>query len=607
MGIAAFDDPGARAAGTQGTRYRVIRARPIAGAGWGMAAWLSLCGVALAQPSGVVPSDNRRAADPSPTPLQPKPDLNAEPVVAPPPQAAPGEATFLIAGYDVSGNTLLDQAVIERTVYPFTGPGRTAADAERARAALENVYRARGFQSVFVAINGATDDNYARLVVSEAAIGRLRVSGAKYYSPQAIRDQVPALREGAVPNLTEAQRELAALERTGSDRRVTPRITTGKIPGTIDVELQVEDSLPLHAGVTVSNDHSPNTAPLRVLANVRATNLWQLGHTFSFSYLVAPERREDAEVFAASYLAPIANSPWSILVYGYKSNSNVALLGGASVLGNGYAIGTRAVLAMPRTGNWSHSFNFGADFKDFIEDTRVPDGTGGFVIITAPIRYIPAQLTYSAQRAGDASTLSVTASATLGLRALDEQTFAGNASDANGRPVPIFTPSFANRRNGASENFVHLNVDVDYNRTLKDDTRLIARATAQYSSQPLISNEQFSAGGIASVRGYLQSEAVGDDGFSGTLEARTPSFGARFSKSLTELRGFAFVDGALVRSRQVLPGEIAQTSLLGVGVGVRAAIRRYLSGDVLLGVPMLDGSATKTGDFDVQFNVKAEF
>ena len=577
--------------------------RPFSGVAAGAFA-LGVAASAGAQPSGVVPSDTRRAQDPSPTPLLPKPNLNAAPVPAPPPTPRADEAKFLIQAYDVTGNTIVEQSVIERTVYPFLGPDRTVADVERARAALEAVYRARGFQSVFVGIGGASPDNVVTLTVTQAPIGRLRVTGSRYQSPQAVRGQVQALAEGEVPNLSEAQRELAALERTGPDRRVTPRITQGIVPGTIDVDLEVEDSLPLHISSTLSNDHSPNTVPLRVSTNVRATNLWQRGHTFSFTYLVAPERRQDAEVYAASYLAPIANSAWSLLVYGYKSNSNVALLGGANVLGNGYAIGTRAVLALPRTGNWAHSFNFGADFKDFIEDTTIPGATAGTTqTIKAPIRYIPAQFTYSAQRTGDTSTLALTLSATLGLRALDEQTL--DFAPTNGPPE--FIQTFRRRANGARENFAHVNADVEYNRTLKDDTRLIARAAAQYSSQPLISNEQFSAGGIASVRGYLQSEAVGDDGFSGTLEGRTPSFNRWSGKFLSELRGFAFVDGAYVRIRQPAPGVTNEYSLLGTGVGLRAAILNHLSGDVILGVPVFDGTQTKTGDYDVQFNVKAEF
>ncbi len=65
-------------------------------------------------------------------------------------------------------------------------------------------------------------------------------------------------------------------------------------------------------------------------------------HTLSSTCLVDPQRRPAAEVYAGSYLAPIANSSWSVLVYGYKANNDVALLGGSQVLGNGYLIGARA-------------------------------------------------------------------------------------------------------------------------------------------------------------------------------------------------------------------------------------------------------------------------
>ncbi len=575
------------------------------GAATALALLLAAGPTARAQPAGIVPSEPRTSVDPSPTPIPPKPDLAAEPAPRAVARAAAGEATATIEAYDVTGNTLLEQGTIERTVYPFLGPGKRGADVEAAIAALQAVYNARGFQSVSVG-RGAIDEatGTVQLVVTEARVGRLRVTGAKWYSPRSVRDQVQSLEEGEVPNLEETQRELAAMERTGADRRVSPKITTGRIPGTIDVDLEVEDSLPLHLSSTVSNDHSPNTQPLRVLTNFRATNLWQAGHTFSFSYLVAPQRRSDAEVYAASYLAPIANSAWSILLYGYKSSSNVALLGGASVLGNGYAIGTRAILALPTTGSWSHSVNFGVDFKDFIEDTTIPGATVGTTQIDrAPIRYIPAQITYSAQRVGSTTTLATTLSATVGLRALDEQVLQAGVA---GQP-PSYISSFARRAPGAHENFVHINADVDWNHTLKDDTRLIARAAAQYADQPLISNEQFSAGGIASVRGYLQSEAVGDDGLSGTLEVRTPSFTKWVGKSLNELRGFAYVDGAFVKIRQPQPEVINRYGLLGIGIGLRAQVFRLLSGDVELGVPMMDGSTTKVGNADVQFNVKAEF
>lgn len=566
-------------------------------------------GPALAQPAGgVVPSEPSRAVDPSPTPIPAAPDLGAAPVPAPSPGPAPGEQRFLIQGYDVVGNTLIEQAVVERTVYPFLGPERSKDDVERARQALENVYRARGFQSVAVAYGGATDDNYVTLTVTEARIGRVRVIGAKWYSPRSVLDQLPEFREGRIANFTQAQRDIAGLERTGADRRVSVTIPPNpRIPGTVDVDLQVEDKLPLHASVTVSNDHSPNTMPLRVLANVRATNLWQLGHTASFSYLVAPQRRTDAEVYAGSYLAPIHGSRWSLLVYGYRSNSNVALLGGASVLGQGYAIGTRALLALGSTASWNHSLNFGADFKDFIQDTTIPGAVLGTTeVVRAPVRYVPATFAYQTQRGGERTTFTAGVSLTAGLRAFDDVVDIGQP-DVFGNPV--FAPTFANAGGsfGSRENFVHANLDIEWTYTAKNDASINLKFNGQLADSRLITNEQFSAGGIASVRGYLQSEAVGDDGASGQIEVRTPNYNGFASKYVRNLRGFGFIDAGYVRLRDAGAGVINEYTIVGTGAGLRASLFGVLTGDLFFAAPLADGSFTKVGDLDVWFNVKAEF
>ncbi|MCT6962764.1 hypothetical protein M1742_24825, partial [Salmonella enterica subsp. enterica serovar Typhimurium] len=84
------------------------------------------------------------------------------------------------------------------------------------------------------------------------------------------------------------------------------------------------------------NDHSADTPELRTIANVRYDNLWQAGHAISATYIVAPQNRNAAEVYALSYLAPLSTS-WSLLGSGYKSNSNANTLGGTNVLGKGHA------------------------------------------------------------------------------------------------------------------------------------------------------------------------------------------------------------------------------------------------------------------------------
>jgi len=518
-----------------------------------------------------------------------------EPITAPVPAPAPVRSApdrFEIAAFDVSGVTRLDAATVENAVYGFTGPDRAATDVEAARKALEDAYKARGFESVLVEIppqpNAGFLAGIVQLRVTEASIGQVRVTGSKYHAPSVVLAQVPALTAGFVPDFTAAQAQIAAANRF-PDREVTPSIKAGKIPGTIDVDLRVRDSLPLHASVDLNNDHNNTTSDLRLAGSVRYTNLWQAGHTISASYLISPKNREEVEVISGSYMAPLLGSRWTLLLYAYKSNSNVAALGGSQVLGNGYAVGTRAIYRF--AGSTEQSLTFGFDWKDFDQDILVPTGPDTPPgLIQTPISYIPLVLSYSRQSVSETSAFNLTIAATAGLRG-----FGSTAQDVQ-----------AQRFNGIG-NFVHANLDVDYTRALGRDFSAFARVTGQFADSPLVTNEQFSVGGNSSVRGYFQSEAVGDDGVNGSLELRSPSLGSSLGSFVDELRVFAFADGGFVRVRSPLPDQIDNFSLLSAGVGSRFQLFRYLKGNVAFGWPLIDGAVSKAGDGMLTFSVKAEF
>ncbi len=507
-----------------------------------------------------------------------------------PSRAAP--PTFEIAAFDVSGVASLGSAVVETAVYPFVGPDRAAVDVEAARKALEDAYKARGFESVLVEIPPQPNETFlagiVQLKVTEATVGQVRVTGSRYHAPTVVAAAVPALQAGIVPDFSAAQAQLAAANRF-PDREITPSIKAGRVPGTIDIDLRVRDTLPLHASVELTNDHNNLTKPLRLKGSVRYTNLWQAGHTLSASYLVSPEDRSQAEVISGSYLAPLAGSRWSLLVYGYKSNSNVAALGGSQVLGNGYAIGARAIFRLP--GQAEQSLTFGFDYKDFKQDISVPTGPDTPPgIISTPIAYVPLILSYNYQRATETSAYNVTVSLTAGLRG-----FGSSAAVVQ------------SQRFFAIGNFVHFNVEADYTRNLGGDFSAFARVNGQFADSPLVTNEQFGIGGNTSVRGYFQSEGVGDDGLNGSVELRSPTFGGKLGRFVDDLRLFGFVDGGIVRLRSPLPDQTSIFRLVSAGAGARFQLLRYLRGDLAYGFPLLEGVSSRAGAGMFTFSVKAEF
>lgn len=506
------------------------------------------------------------------------------------PPAAPAEANARrvnINEYIVRGNTVLEARDIERAVYPYLGPERTLADIEAAREALQTIYQERGYQSVYVDLpEQQVADGIVFLQVTETKVGRVRVVGAQHYSPLAIRDEVPALKEGEVPNFNQAQAELTGLNKSAS-RQVVPLVKEGRMPGTMDVDLKVEDKSPWHASLGLNNDYSADTTRLRSTASIGYDNLWQLGHSVSLTFFTAPQDTDNAKVWSGSYSLPLS-SRWSLQFSGYQSDSNVATIGGTNVLGKGHSFGVMATYAMDPQGAWSNSLSVGLDYKKFDESTRF-----GANVDEIPIKYLPFTLAYNGYRYSESSQSS------LGLSVVGASgSFFNQSSDWQ---------EFDNKRYMASPSFALLRGDGTHTQSLFGDWQLGLRGSFQLASGALVSNEQFSAGGATSVRGYLAAERTGDDGVLGSVEWRSPSLARWLGSNVNEWRFYAFADAATLRLRDPLPEQDSSYSLASVGLGTRLQVLDWLSGSMDWGYPLKDGPNTRKHDPRLNFSVRASF
>ncbi|MEJ2458090.1 MAG: ShlB/FhaC/HecB family hemolysin secretion/activation protein [Novosphingobium sp.] len=521
----------------------------------------------------------------------------------------------MISAIDVVGVTKLSNSEIERIIYPFLGPGRSEGDVTAAQKALQAAYIAKGYEAVEVEIPIQPSDRFAQgivqLAVHEVPLGDVRVVDARHHSPDAVRADVPSLAEGQPIDIAALQRDVAEANRF-PDRTITPRFRAGAQPGTIDVELKVDDSSPVHASVELNNDNSPNTEPLRASGTLRYTNLWGQGHTLSVTGSITPQEPDQSAVISASYNAPFIGTSWGFLLYGYKSNSNVAALGGTNVLGNGYQIGFRATYRLPSE-NTFQQISFGPDFKSFRERLTL-DKTE---LQPTLIRYLPLVVEYTLSGGNPDETYGLTLGVTGGLRAIKRNVCFESPYTIIPDGVPtcalgdgktgIPRDQFAGRAVDASENFVHLNLDLDYTRFLPDDWQLAMRFSGQLADSSLVTNEQFSLGGVSNLRGYYVSEAVGDDGFVSSIELRSPNLGPALGSFVDELRLFGFSDAGYARVRDVAAGQTEDFRLVGVGGGLRVDLLNLITGEFLVGVPLRDGPMSQTGDPRYSFSVRGAF
>jgi hemolysin activation/secretion protein len=510
------------------------------------------------------------------------------------PAASSAGTSLFIREYVVRGNTVLQNAEIEDAVYPFVGPDRSADDIEKARQALEKLYQDKGFQTVQVVIPEPLKAGAVYLQVVEATVGRLRVVGSNYSSLREIKKEASSLQEGAVPNFNDVRKDLVTLNQI-PHRVITPALKAGKDPGTVDVDLQVKDQLPITASLAVNNDHSVNTTPLRLNMAASYDNLWQQGHSIALSFQVAPGRPSDAELFNASYLAPFVGTPYSLQVTALKSDSNVSTDGAVTVLGKGVDIGLRGIMTLPGSERFAHSIQAGLDYKHFDENLNLGAASGAAII--TPVTYFPFTVAYNAYLRERTATDNLSVSLNF-------------ASPRIGSNTSEFDAKRIYARGGA----FYVRAEYDRTQDLPGKFQLFAKAQAEIADQPLIANDQFALGGTDSVRGYFVADYLADTGVSGTIEFRTPSLASllfapadKDAAEQSEIRFLAFLDGGTGETHQPLPGQLSGVSLLSAGLGATAKILGHVDGSIILAVPLISTGATRSSSRQILFNVGTEY
>ncbi len=498
-----------------------------------------------------------------------------------------GEPSFAVREFRITGSTLLDRREVERAVYPFLGDKRTFNDVDKARAALESLYKSHGYETVAVNIPEQTvAGGVVRLEVNERRIGTVRVKGARYFLPSDIRAEVEAAQAGTVPVLPRLKGEVAVLGRIMADRNVTPVLRAGQIPGTVDIDLLVRDQLPLHGSLELNNRYITDTPPLRLEGEIRYDNLWQAGHSLGLQFQTAPQETETLQVLSASYVVRTRTPGEAFVGFIVSSDSDVATLGSLNVVGNGAIYGGRAILPLAERPGRSLSAILGADYRRFDETVA----SLGSDLSNTPISYVP----WVAQLSGGWSSARGNGRALAGVR-------------FGIRGVGNDPQEFEDKRFGARPNFALLQAGYEQQLLLPADATIGLKLDGQVADSPLISNEQFAAGGLESVRGYTEAQALGDDGLRASLELGSPNFGRQLARAIEESRLYLFYDWGKLRIQQPLPGQLSDFRLSGAGVGYRMSAFKHLKLVADAAWALRDLSDVQSGDVRGDFSIEYRF
>jgi hemolysin activation/secretion protein len=485
---------------------------------------------------------------------------------------------FDIDRFEVVGNTLLPAAGIDEVLKPFTGRQREYGDVQRALEALELLYRSAGYSAVLVSVpEQELGKGSVRLNVLEARIARVVVEGNKAFSEANIRASLPALKEGVSPRAADISANVQlANENPAKQADVVLRL--GEKEGEVEARVAVADSRPLKPFVTVDNTGNQQTGDYRLGVGVQHANLFDRDHVATLNYITS-DRTSQVKIYSASYRLPIYALGDSIDAFAAHSDVDAGTtqttFGALAFSGKGDVFGLRYNQLLARSGEYSHRIVYGFDERRYQNACTLGDfGSAGCGPTGASVTVRPLSLTYYGNWSvpGRVSDFNVGYARNIpgGPNGSDADFSAArpsNAVDANGDPVPGASADYSVARAGGSQV-----------NAFAGDWLFRAALAAQYTSDALVSGEQFSIAGATAVRGFLEREIARDKGYVVNVEVYSPNLAEALHAGKGPLRALLFYDYGSAQNI-LLAGQTdpLKTVIASTGAGLRWNIEKTLS------------------------------
>jgi len=457
--------------------------------------------------------------------------LEIAPVLPPFPEGLTGGsmlATSLhvhVKEFRFQGNKVFSSRELRKVVAKYEGRDLTSEELEEARQALTLKYVQAGYVN-----SGAVlpdQDLKGGIVIFKIVEGRLteiKVEGNWWFRPWWLRH---ALRQAAGHplNFEKLKIGLQLLRQDPNIRQINVELEPGGQPGEAIIKASVKENQPFRLGVELSNKRPPSVGA--EIVEIHAQDLNFTGHSdpLSLTWGVAhttadtPDHWEfsGSENISGSYEFPV--SPWRTTMELHASKSDAAIVEdpfqNLNIKSRSEQYG--GMLRQPFYQTLNQLFDVAFIAERRTSQTSLldqpfdlsPGAINGRTQIFV-LRFVLEYVNRSQQH-----VLALRSTVNWGVDAFDP-TVQVNAPGAAGG-----AGQFQQRIPDGL--FVSWLGQAQYIRRLfNTDTLAVLRLNAQLSPDPLVSLEQFSLGGVGSVRGYRENELLRDNGVFASLEIRVP-------------------------------------------------------------------------------------
>jgi hemolysin activation/secretion protein len=449
-----------------------------------------------------------------------------------------GEQIF-VKRIEVKGVSAFKPRVIAAIVAPYQKRVVTSGDLQTLRVALARLYTDKGYvNSVVLLPEQAPKDGVVVYQAIEGTLTKINVTGKSHlssiYVTWRIRDRVDD-----PLNIIQLQDALKYLQTDANIQRLDARLAPGDAPGQSVLQISVDEQPRFAVGAGVDDHHTSITGETEGTVFFEARDLTGYGDDWRGSVV---HTQGDTEGSGAFSIPVTANSSWLQLYYSRSSAGIIqqpfqALNIKETTRAYGLSL-TEPII--DHTSNRFAVFVGAESDRSYTELLDIPfsfspgaqNGVSEVAVVLGGIDWLlhgassvtDLRLTY--RRGIDAL------GATINNQGSQDSPFDTNPTGADGRfGLEQLQFIFIQRLNGFS-----------WFSRLNDRAQFIARASGQWSQQPLMLLEKFAIGGVDTVRGFPENLIVRDDGTAATLEVQLPVPGYRAQPDSRDVVVAAFVD-----------------------------------------------------------------
>lgn len=411
-----------------------------------------------------------------------------------------------------------------------------------------------------------------KIEVMEGSLGKITVSGNRYYSEKFIRSYFTKY-IGKPLNYDDFLRSLM-LVNENADLLVGAVFEKGSAYGTADVILKVNDHRPVHAYFNTNDYGSHFTTAQRTGVRLDYGNFITDGDTFSIAEVVGSPIRS-LWFTDVRYDFPITRSGWSgelsymythlrVKHAEYHDFDHLHLKSSAEIAG------ARVTYAIQRSRRVS------VDIYTSFEYKQIKDIALGHTTSDDRLRVLGLGTDFGFNDGW------------YGNNFIDFAFYQGIPDFLGG----MSSVSKHSSRKGAGGRYSILNLDYKRMQQFADFYFLI-NFSGQYSFNKLPIPEQFYIGGMDTVRGYPLASALGDSGYYTNWELRIPPpfknynfFGTKRKwKEILQFVLFVDAGGVQLRSKEY-PLAKGYVGMVSTGAGVRIYGPYHFDVSIDLGVPL---------------------